>query len=57
MSLTSTPKVHGTKGTVIMNGEYDKIIFWDLEDDEEKIDLFPTIGVTDGAPLAIFQNS
>eukprot|EP01051_Picozoa_sp_SAG22_P010793 SAG22_NODE_992_length_6129_cov_5.002488_1_plen_402_part_00 len=40
-------EIHGTKGTVMMNGEYDKIIFWDLDDDPEKIDLFPTLGVTD----------
>lgn len=36
-------EIHGTKGTAIMNGEYDMIIFWDLEGDDEKIDLFPTM--------------
>merc|ERR1712096_216331 len=39
-------EVHGTKGTVIMNGEYDKIMFWDVEG-EEKIDEFGPFGVTD----------
>lgn len=39
-------EVHGTKGTVMMNGEYDKIVFWQVEG-EEKIDEIGAFGVTD----------
>jgi predicted dehydrogenase len=39
-------EVHGTKGTVMMNGEYDKIVFWDVEG-EEKIDDLGSFGITD----------
>jgi len=39
-------EVHGTGGTVIMNGEYDKILFWDVSG-EEKEDIIGSFGVTD----------
>jgi len=39
-------EIHGTKGTVMMNGEYDKIVFWNVEG-EEKIDELGSFGVTD----------
>lgn len=39
-------EVHGSKGTVVMNGEYDKIIFWDVKG-EPKVDDFGAFGMTD----------
>ena len=46
-ALKSRVELHGDKGTVVANAQYDKFLLWDVEGDEGRVDVEPTFELSD----------
>ena len=46
-ALKSRIELHGELGTVVANAQYDKFLVWDVEGDEDRVELDPDFGLTD----------
>ena len=46
-ALKSRVELHGDRGTVVANAQYDKFLLWDVEGDEGRVDVEPSFELTD----------
>lgn len=46
-AFKSRLELHGDRGTVVANAQYDKFLLWEVEGDEGRVDVEPSLKLTD----------